>query len=586
MRVHLKSSSRAREAAAKLRAALAAGGHPLSLSRSQEALARCLGFDDWHALRSVRAEPSPLDHEIGEADREARARFQAERLATYLGLALPDAVAAVAAARPSGDSSRDRIRPGMPGSPNPWMDGDEFAADSLLASLGALSDIPPEIGLEMESLLRSVLELGAAAPLDRAGETGDPSDWRKAAAALHAVSAAGALGAAYNLANILAKGEGVGRDETAAIRLFRRVIDGMTRDPPAETSQFRHLRRQACVNLGSIYQYGEQVGRDLPAALALYRQAMEEGEPVAGYNVAVMNMHRWGCETNVAEMVTGLKMAADGGIEPAGAMLGTLRAAFVEGPEAMAVAVASLASGSEGWARDIVLMNKFDRQGRFYDLPGGIEIAERCVADGMPGCARVGIAFLEGHGGCQAVIDRIHRQLATVGDPVGCLNTAVSDLGKKGRAAIPSALRLLRLSIAGMSPSDEPWAHAHMVLGGILTGEHGPLPSGSGDGMEEGIAAFRVAAAGGMAPAAFALGMLLSVDGPRADIPAAAAFYRAAADLGHLEARTNLGVLHFRGGFPEADRETGRDLLEGAAADGDGVARHVLETIERVSKRP
>lgn len=64
------------------------------------------------------------------------------------------------------------------------------------------------------------------------------------------------------------------------------------------------------------------------------------------------------------------------------------------------------------------------------------------------------------------------------------------------------------------------------------------------------------------------------------DYEQAAHFYRIAADLGYLPARTNLGILHAAALIPNPDRQHGLTQLRTAIAEGDEVARLALSVFE------
>ncbi|PZR93549.1 MAG: hypothetical protein DI537_10560 [Stutzerimonas stutzeri] len=104
MRVYLSSTVLFEEAPKALKSSLRTAGVEISELDSIEAIARTLGFDsapDW-VLKTSVAPPSPLDHEVSEAEQDARRTFQARHLSGYLGIRPDLARQIIETAQPSG----------------------------------------------------------------------------------------------------------------------------------------------------------------------------------------------------------------------------------------------------------------------------------------------------------------------------------------------------------------------------------------------------------------------------------------------------------------------------------------------------
>lgn len=84
----------------------------LDLSMAQEAVARALGFRDWHALSLSELPLSVMDSALEPATLEARLQIQASRIGDYLGLSAPVARTVVEEIRPSGSPTASR-QPGF-----------------------------------------------------------------------------------------------------------------------------------------------------------------------------------------------------------------------------------------------------------------------------------------------------------------------------------------------------------------------------------------------------------------------------------------------------------------------------------------
>lgn len=112
MRIQPKDTGQAKAAARRLRdlsATGAPGTRPLALSRAMEAVARMLGFRDWHELQATRGPASPPDHEVAAPERRDRRRQQASVLEAE-GFSPAAAAATVEAILPSGDFDQEMER--------------------------------------------------------------------------------------------------------------------------------------------------------------------------------------------------------------------------------------------------------------------------------------------------------------------------------------------------------------------------------------------------------------------------------------------------------------------------------------------
>lgn len=105
MKVPMNSAAKVNEAAKVLRRVFEARtGQRMSLSRSQETLARMLGFTSFHELRKIKEgqEHVPLDDVLDEQEVSARRHFQSETLSATTGISTDKAMEIVVEAEPSG----------------------------------------------------------------------------------------------------------------------------------------------------------------------------------------------------------------------------------------------------------------------------------------------------------------------------------------------------------------------------------------------------------------------------------------------------------------------------------------------------
>ena len=117
--------------------------------------------------------------------------------------------------------------------------------------------------------------------------------------------------AEHHLGLMYAKGTGVGRDDTEAVRWFRRAAEEGNAD--AQTW------------LGFMYQTGRGVGQDDAEAVRWYRRAIKKGNANAQDNLGRMYETGRGVGRDLVEAVRWYQMAADQGYELAKKNLDRLR---------------------------------------------------------------------------------------------------------------------------------------------------------------------------------------------------------------------------------------------------------------------
>ena len=116
--------------------------------------------------------------------------------------------------------------------------------------------------------------------------------------------------AAYLLAIIHFKGEGVPADKKEGVRWLR------------QAAEKGHIRAQN--NLGVLYDKGDGVERNLGEAAKWYRKAAEQGHVQSQYNLGLMYTNGEGVPKNRKEAVKWLKKAAAKGHGPAQKLLGVM----------------------------------------------------------------------------------------------------------------------------------------------------------------------------------------------------------------------------------------------------------------------
>ena len=148
------------------------------------------------------------------------------------------------------------------------------------------------------------------------------------------------------------------------------------------------------------------------------------------------------------------------------------------------------------------------------------------------------------------------------------------DLGDKD---VHGPLSLLERAVAGSGGGSRWPGRVQGMIGDILSGSHGFVEADHVRARD----AYAASASQGSPLGAFNLGLILwkgALGVPRDPALAAAAYCRGA-ELGHVESRTNLGILHIQGGFEGADFSIGLGLLEEAAGQGDGDAEALLDSL-------
>jgi len=120
----------------------------------------------------------------------------------------------------------------------------------------------------------------------------------------------GDAGAIAHLASLLDRGQGTGRDEPEAARLYRLAAD---QDNPAAEN-----------GLGGLLETGRGLPPDEAAAAKLYRRAADQGFAPAQYNLAVLLDQGRGGPHDEAEAARWYRKAADQGIADAQVSLGLL----------------------------------------------------------------------------------------------------------------------------------------------------------------------------------------------------------------------------------------------------------------------
>jgi TPR repeat protein len=152
---------------------------------------------------------------------------------------------------------------------------------------------------------------------------------------VRAAADAGSAEARSRLAQMLLDGDGVDKDETAALRLFElaaraghleaanmvgRCYDlgwGAPVDKPRAAAWFKRAAERGLVwakyNYATLLALGEGVPQDRPQALALFREAAEAGNAKAINFVGSFYEDGWAVEPDPAEAARCYRLAAEGG---------------------------------------------------------------------------------------------------------------------------------------------------------------------------------------------------------------------------------------------------------------------------------
>ena len=171
--------------------------------------------------------------------------------------------------------------------------------------------------IQSESTPAENVKLGAKAY--RAGDTALAVKlWTSAAEQGHAV-------AQWRLARMYADGKGVARDDAAAFKWFKKLIDDHADDEPGTLQG--QLAGKAFLELGTYYHNGVPGGafhiRDNEQAWKMYYQAASVfGDQDAQYQLGLMCLEGEGIEKNVRLGVNWLRNAAEKGHVEAQAKLG------------------------------------------------------------------------------------------------------------------------------------------------------------------------------------------------------------------------------------------------------------------------
>jgi TPR repeat protein len=228
------------------------------------------------------------------------------------------------AGRPAPVTDCDR-RAASPTDPDRVGDISGVATDAIVAELAiaacidAIKTHPGERRFEFQ-LSRA---------FHKAGRQAEEITELKTAADMGSVPAMNNLGVMYRT------GQGVAKDEPAAIRLFRKAADtgfalamtnlgqmyqqglGVDHDDVEAARLFRGAadggNSIAMVNLGYLYQKGLGVAVDAQEAARWYRKAADAGNSVGMTNLAIMNESGLGIAKNESEAAAFYRKAADAG---------------------------------------------------------------------------------------------------------------------------------------------------------------------------------------------------------------------------------------------------------------------------------
>ncbi len=594
MRFLLSAMTRPKRVAKLLRDELARRGITASLPRCQSAVAAMYGYRNWyemeHSIVANADAVSPFDEAANEAEVARRRAQQTAALIQVFPSAAEAADAIIVAIAPTSGLRRSGAAMGTVVRPEPielpsWVrvpSGDiEEPYQAVIEGYesGEIGAIPGTLFL-----------LQFAGLYGGRGDEDVGASPQRSMRMAHEAARLGAVSAMYNLGSWFFDRENPERDESTARFWLKTAIDRIELAPKGEShdlsdDEVMRLRRMAKVNLGNIHQYGTETPRDLARALDLYQQAAAEGEPVGQFNCALMLMHGWGCEPDLTKALPHLERAAKAGITRASDMHRELMSALERGVPHILFAWWNMVGGHEEWARMLVLHQLLDARTPFYDLESAIDLAERCLPEGMPKAAVTAATTLIGTDSPRArsVALSIFRAAAETREPTSVANTAIALLlGDQVPRDPVAAERLLRTVVDLDADTLDP--DGRHALGRCLS-LLGSLLMGEGERSRDPSAAlplYRRAMELGDAEGGFNAGTIL--DGGlvgRADPEAAAVMYARASALGHVHATTNLGLLHVQERIKDADPDLGLTLLRQSAAKGDDLARQAVRAVER-----
>ena len=174
-------------------------------------------------------------------------------------------------------------------------------------SAGTMFDLQSLLSMAEQGDKRAAFLLGSRYASGRGGLRDDSEAvrWFRRAAE------AGLAEAQYNLGIMYASGRGVKPDLAEAARWYRRAADqGLA---------------EAQFNLGTLYGTGRGVGRDEGRAAAWLERAAERGLARAQYNLGVLYEHGRGVRLDGQQALAWYQRAAEQGFEPAAARFAALQ---------------------------------------------------------------------------------------------------------------------------------------------------------------------------------------------------------------------------------------------------------------------
>ncbi|HJY79401.1 MAG TPA: tetratricopeptide repeat protein [Burkholderiales bacterium] len=188
--------------------------------------------------------------------------------------------------------------------------------------------------------LAAVVLLAASASFGGALEDGDAAlkqkDYPKAMSLLLPMAREGNTFAQYNVGVMYADGLGTEKNETEAVKWYRKAADqghvnaqvnlglaydkgrGLEKDPKKAMEWYSRAARQGSAmaqnNIGSLYFNGEGVKKDDKMAVEWYSKAAQQGLPVAQNSLGGMYVKGWGVEKDADKGLEWIMKAAEQGL--------------------------------------------------------------------------------------------------------------------------------------------------------------------------------------------------------------------------------------------------------------------------------
>jgi len=353
----------------------------------------------------------------------------------------------------------------------------------------------------------------------------------RAANRLRSAAKAGHIGAAYLLGDLFSRGDKIRPDIREAAKWFRVAADA------------GHV--QAQFQTGCFFARGEGVPKDLVHAARYFELSARGGHFIGALNIAIFLEKGEGVERDLNRALAWLRIASEGGIPQAHVRLAHL-----------------LSSGDLGMRDISTATGLFEQAAKVGNTEAEVALAQILMS--RPDAESVGRAYTL----LESAVNKGHMGAAD-------LILAGSSVQDRFRPAALAAVRLVESAVKTGS------ARAMVLLSREL---HRGRYIRSDLKMAEDL--LTQAAATGDPAANFELGVhFCSRQKDAADLANGLQFYIRAADLGHVIAQYNAGVMLLRGTGADSNVPQATKYLMSAAAKGMEEAKAVLGELgkDRVS---